>query len=87
MLFSDTKADTIRDHLIRLVETAAFCMRLLETPGIPGYVRTSEAHKALYDAMTVVVDSEIATNFEFGFMLDQVSHKLRPFIAEDKLAT
>lgn len=87
MLFSDTKTDIIRDNLIRLLEASVFCMRVLETPGIPGRVRLNEAHKALYDAMVPVVDANIANNFEFGYVLDQACRKLQPLILEDKPTT
>lgn len=87
MLFSDKESATIRDHLIRLTEAAVFCMRILETPNIPGAARIKESHKALYDAMAKVVDAEIATDFEFGYILDQASRKMRPFILEDRLPT
>lgn len=83
MLFSDKESMTIRDHLIRLTEAAVFCMHMLETPNISGADRIKQSHKALYDAMAQVVDSDIANDFEFGFLLDQASRKVHPFISED----
>lgn len=85
MLFSDTKSDKLRDHLILMVEAAILCMRILETPGIQGSIRTKEAHKALYGALEHVIEDNIATSFEFAFMLDQVCRKIQPLIVEDKL--
>lgn len=87
MLFSDTRFDLIRDNLIKLLEASVFCMRVLEVPGIPGAVRTKEAHKALYEALVPIVDANIANNFEFGYMLDQTCRKLQPFISEDRQPT
>ena len=85
MLFSAKQTMTIRDHLIRLTEAVVFCMHMLETPNIPGAARIRESHKALYDAMSGVVDAEIASNFEYGYLLDQASRKVRPFILVDTL--
>lgn len=62
-----------------------FCMRLLEVSGIPGLVRNKEAHSALYEALSSIVDENIATSFEFGFILDQVGRKLKPLISEGML--
>lgn len=87
MLFSKKESVAIRDHLIRLTEAAVFCMRMLETPNIEDDVRMTQSHKALYDAMSQVVDADIATNFEFGFLLDQASRKARRFISEDSWPT
>jgi hypothetical protein len=86
MLFSDTASDKVRDHLIQLVEAAIFCMRLLETPGIPEWVAPEAAHKTLYEALGPIVDANIANSFEYGYMLDQACRKLQPFIAEDRLS-
>jgi hypothetical protein len=83
MLFSDKESMTIRDHLIRLTEAAVFCMHMLEVPNIPGAARIKESHKALYDAMTHIADTDIASNFEFRYLLDQASRKVRPFILTD----
>jgi len=85
MLFSDTDSSKIRDHLIRLVEAAIFCMRIIETPGVPEWVVPEAAHKALYEAPEPIVETNIANNFEYGYMLDQVCHKIKPFIVEDSL--
>lgn len=87
MLFSETKSETIRDHLIRLTEAAVFCMRVLEVPCIPGAIRTKEAHQALYEALVPIVDANIANNFEFGYILDQACRKIQPLILEDKIST
>lgn len=83
MLFSDVKTDIIRSHLIGLLEAAVFCMRVLEIPGIPPATRTKEVHTALYKALEVVVDANIANDFEFSYILDQTSRKLQPLISED----
>lgn len=87
MLFDDKESMTIRDHLIRLTEAAVFCIHMLETPNIPGADRVKQSHKALYDAMTHVVDADIANNFEFGYLLDKATRKARPFISEDSWPT
>ena len=87
MLFSDKESMTIRDHLIRLTEAAVFCMHILEEPNIGDDVRMVQSHKALYDAMSQVVDADIANNFEFGYILDQATRKARPFISEDNWPT
>ena len=86
MLFSDTASDKIRDHLIKLVEAAIFCMRLLETKDIPEWVVPQAAHKTLYDALEPIVDANIANSFEYGYMLDQACRKLQPFIVEGSIS-
>lgn len=83
MLFSNNRSDKIRDDLIKLVEAAIFCMRIIENPSISGFLATQAAHKALYEALVPIVDDNIASNFEYHYMLDQVSHRIKPFISED----
>ena len=86
MLFSSTNSDKIRDHLIKITEAVVFCMHVLEVPNVPAGTKIKASHTALYDAMSHIIDLDVANNFEFGFMLDQASRKLRPLISEDSLS-
>ena len=83
MLFNNVPSDKIRDHLISLLETAIFCMRVIEVAKIPDDVRMNSIHSALYDALVPVINDNIANNFEYGYMLDKVGRKINPLILED----
>lgn len=77
MLFDKTDKTLMRHSLTDLMQHIITAMRFLEVENTSLTKRADAAHKELYKAMETLVDASVATDYEYHYMLDVSSIKVR----------
>ncbi len=77
MLFNNESKNIIRDKLIRLIESSAYCLTALGETKMLQDRQIEEAYKELSEAMGAVIDERAISHAEYGYILYRAKLKLK----------